>query len=60
METSIIALLREPGGGLVVPPDPFTSAHRALIISAAARNNVSLCAGSVLDRVHKQYQSIIV
>jgi putative ABC transport system substrate-binding protein len=41
METSIIALGREPGGGLVVPPDPFTSAHRALIISAAARNNVS-------------------
>jgi putative ABC transport system substrate-binding protein len=40
METSIIALGREPGGGLVVMPDAFTTAHRASIISAAARNNV--------------------
>jgi hypothetical protein len=31
---------REPGGGLVVIPDAFTFAHRAAIISAAARNNV--------------------
>jgi putative ABC transport system substrate-binding protein len=41
IETAIIALGREPGGGLVVVPDPFTGTHRALIISAAARNNVS-------------------
>jgi putative ABC transport system substrate-binding protein len=40
IETAIIALGREPGGGLVVMPDPFTQAHRAAIISAAARNNV--------------------
>ena len=40
IETAIIALGREPGGGLVVPPDAFTDAHRAPIISAAARNNV--------------------
>jgi putative ABC transport system substrate-binding protein len=40
IETSIIALGREPGGGLVVMPDTFTSAHHAPIISAAARNNV--------------------
>jgi putative ABC transport system substrate-binding protein len=40
IETSIIALGREPGGGLVVLPDAFTFVHRALIISAAARNNV--------------------
>jgi putative ABC transport system substrate-binding protein len=40
IETAIIALGREPGGGLVVVPDPFTGTHRALIISAAARNNV--------------------
>src|SRR5262249_45755594 len=40
IETAIIALGREPGGGLVVMPDNFTFAHRALIISAAARNNV--------------------
>ena len=39
-ETAIIALGREPGGGLVVIPDIFTNVHRAPIISAAARNNV--------------------
>ena len=36
IETAIIALAREPGGGLVVMPDIFMSAHRAPIISAAA------------------------
>ena len=40
IETAIIALGREPGGGLVVMPDAFTAAHRAPIILAAARNNV--------------------
>jgi putative ABC transport system substrate-binding protein len=40
IEAAIIALGREPGGGLVVMPDTFTGAHRASIISAAARNNV--------------------
>jgi putative ABC transport system substrate-binding protein len=40
IETAIIALGREPGGGLVVVPDTFMNVHRARIISAAARNNV--------------------
>jgi putative ABC transport system substrate-binding protein len=40
IETAIIALGREPGGGLVVMPDGFMTAHRAPIILAAARNNV--------------------
>jgi putative ABC transport system substrate-binding protein len=40
IETAITALGREPGGGLVVMPDVFTLAHRAPIISAAARNKV--------------------
>ena len=40
IETAIIALGREPRGGLVVMPDIFTAVHRAPIISAAARNNV--------------------
>jgi putative ABC transport system substrate-binding protein len=40
IETAIIALGHEPGGGLVVMPDLFMTAHRAPIISAAARNNV--------------------
>jgi putative ABC transport system substrate-binding protein len=40
IETVIIALGREPRGGLVLLPDAFMQPHRALIISAAARNNV--------------------
>jgi putative ABC transport system substrate-binding protein len=40
IEAGIIALGREPGGGLVVMPDLFMAAHRAPIILAAARNNV--------------------
>jgi putative ABC transport system substrate-binding protein len=40
IKTAIIALGREPGGGLVVPGNAFTTAHRASIILAAARNNV--------------------
>jgi putative ABC transport system substrate-binding protein len=40
IETAIIAVGREPGGGLVVMPDGFTAVHRAPISSAAARNNV--------------------
>jgi putative ABC transport system substrate-binding protein len=47
IETAIIALGREPGGGLVVMPEPFTDAHRAPIISAAARNNVPAVYGLV-------------
>src|SRR5215470_10489702 len=40
IETAIIALGREPGGGLVVLPDVFVIVHRATIILAAARNNL--------------------
>jgi putative ABC transport system substrate-binding protein len=40
IETAIIALGREPGGGLVVMPDIFMILHRAPTILAAARNNV--------------------
>jgi putative tryptophan/tyrosine transport system substrate-binding protein len=40
IEAAIIALGHEPGGGLVILPDPFMLVHRALIISAATRNNV--------------------
>jgi putative ABC transport system substrate-binding protein len=40
IDTAITALGREPGVGLVVLPDIFMAAHRAPIISAAARNNV--------------------
>jgi putative ABC transport system substrate-binding protein len=40
IETAIIALGREPGGGLVVIPDAWMAVHRAPLILAAARNNV--------------------
>jgi putative ABC transport system substrate-binding protein len=40
IETAIIALGREPGGGLVVVPDGFIAAYSAAIILAAARSNV--------------------
>jgi putative ABC transport system substrate-binding protein len=40
IERTIIALGREPGGGLVVVVDAFTFVHRAPIILAAARNQV--------------------
>jgi putative ABC transport system substrate-binding protein len=40
IETTITALGREPGGGLVVMPDVFMNVHRTAIILAAARNNV--------------------
>jgi putative ABC transport system substrate-binding protein len=51
IETAIIALGREPGGGLVAMPDAFTGTHRAAIISAAARNNVpAVYAGSTYAR----------
>jgi len=40
IETAIIALGREPGGGLIVMPNIFMFEHRASITSAAARNNV--------------------
>jgi putative ABC transport system substrate-binding protein len=40
METAINDLGREPRGGLAVMPNSFIVAHRAAIISAAARNNI--------------------
>jgi hypothetical protein len=40
IETAIVALGGEPGGGLVLMPDVFTNVHRAPIILAAARNKL--------------------
>jgi putative tryptophan/tyrosine transport system substrate-binding protein len=40
IETAISTLAREPAGGLVAMPDPFLVAHRAAIISQAARSSV--------------------
>jgi putative ABC transport system substrate-binding protein len=40
IETTIIAIGSQPGGGFVVMPNAFMTAHRASMILAAARNNV--------------------
>jgi putative tryptophan/tyrosine transport system substrate-binding protein len=40
IETAIVALGREPRGGLVVRPSAFTNSNRMPIILAAARNNI--------------------
>jgi putative ABC transport system substrate-binding protein len=45
IETALTALGRDPGGGLVVMPDTFIVAHRAVITLAATRNNVPLING---------------
>src|SRR5262249_52159746 len=51
IEAAIIALGREPGGGLVTMPDVFLTVYRAPIISAAARNNVpAVYAASEISR----------
>jgi len=51
IETAIVALGREPGGGLVVLGGGFLAAHRAPILSAAARHNVpAVCNGSDFAR----------
>jgi len=51
IETTIIALGREPGGGIVVIPDVFTVTHRAPIILATGRANVpAVYADSVFAR----------
>jgi len=34
------ALAREPGGGLVVPPDNFSYVHRSMIFALAARHRI--------------------
>jgi putative ABC transport system substrate-binding protein len=48
IEAAIAALGREPGGGLALIGDPFTNTRRALIISAAARNNVPAVYGGAV------------
>jgi ABC-type uncharacterized transport system substrate-binding protein len=40
IETALAEFARQPGGGLVLIPDVFTVAHRALIFSIVARNRL--------------------
>jgi putative ABC transport system substrate-binding protein len=51
IEAAITSLGREPGGGLILPPDGFISLHRAPIISFALRNSIpSVSAVAILPR----------
>jgi len=40
VQTVITSLGRDPGGGLIVPPDGFTIVHRAPIILLSAQNKI--------------------
>ena len=40
IEAAMAALAREPGGGLVVPPDNFSYVHRSTIFALAARHRL--------------------
>jgi len=40
IKRAIDALAREPNRGLLVPPDNFVAAHRALVIDLAARHRL--------------------
>jgi putative ABC transport system substrate-binding protein len=42
IEEAIAAQARDPGGGVVSLPDPFTVAHRDAIIAAASRHSLPL------------------
>jgi putative tryptophan/tyrosine transport system substrate-binding protein len=37
IEAAVSTFAREPGGGLIVTPDPFMSTHRAIVIALAQR-----------------------
>ena len=40
IEVAMAELAREPGGGLVVPPDNFSYVHRSMIFALAARHRL--------------------
>ena len=40
LETALLAIARQPAGGLIVPPDLFTIAHHELIIELAAQRRL--------------------
>ena len=40
IKTAATVSAREPGGGLIVPPDPFINTHRGLIMALAERHRI--------------------
>jgi putative ABC transport system substrate-binding protein len=73
VESTIAAVAREPGGGVITLPDSFNALHRDAILAAAARHHLPLLgvdeffarAGAVMSysvdlvRVHAQAASYI-
>ncbi len=45
IEAAASAFAREPGGGLIVAPDPFMNTHRALVIALAERHRLPVIYG---------------
>jgi putative ABC transport system substrate-binding protein len=48
IEAAVSAFAREPGGGLIVGPDPFISRHRAIVIALAERHRLPAFYGALL------------
>jgi putative tryptophan/tyrosine transport system substrate-binding protein len=46
IEAAASAFSREPGGGLIVAPDPFMNTHRALVIALAERHRLPVIYGN--------------
>jgi putative ABC transport system substrate-binding protein len=46
IERAIESIVRVPNGGLALPPDTFTGAHRALIIALAAQHRIPTVSGA--------------
>ena len=44
IEAGIVGIAREPGGALLMPPDPFTVGYRKRIVELAARDRLPLVA----------------
>lgn len=40
IDTAIAAMAAQPGGGIVIPPDPFTVAHRSIIRAGLERHRL--------------------
>jgi putative tryptophan/tyrosine transport system substrate-binding protein len=40
IEAAVTAFARQPGGGLIVAPEPFMNTHRALIVALAERHGL--------------------
>jgi putative ABC transport system substrate-binding protein len=46
IEAVVSAFAREPGGGLIVAPDPFISTRRAMVIALAERHRLPALYGA--------------